>query len=289
MEEEKIINYDDSIVTEINNKNFKLNINASNFSNEYYTVDYINSIFTALNNCCETCDSAINNIKLYFEKQSETENIVQPDLLNIDFLLEGSVNTAINDETKEIVEDSGVEISREDEESYNNLGGSSSHSSGSYREHFTQQDNFNVSIDGTKMITAKIVINASIFTLANLNSTVSSVIRSDTEVKIIGEENNMYKIIYGDNLEYIGYVSKDSIKDINVEAGNISEIKNAQIHSASNEALKVYNSSNLNSSNGDILKSGTNIKIISEQNNICKIIYGDSFDKIGYISKNYVS
>ena len=292
MEKDKVINYDDSIVSEINDKNFKLSINASSFSSEYYTVDYINSIFAALNNCCNICDSAINNIKAYFTKQSEIENIREPDLINIDFMLDGNVNISINDEVNEFKKDLDIEVEREEKDSkdYEMLGNSGNKGSyNSTNKHFTQSEGLNINIDGSKMITAKIVLNTTIFTGATLSSSIASIIRNETDVKIIGEENGMYKIIYGENLENIGYVSKDNIKDINVETGMMSEIKNIQIITESNQSLRVYSSSNLNSSNGDILSSGANIKIIGEVNNTCKIIYGDTFDKIGYINKNYIN
>lgn len=291
MEADKVINYDDSILTEINNKDFKLSINASNFSNEYYTVDYINSIFTALRNCCDTCDNAINNINVYFTKQSEVENIIQPDLINIDFLLEGNVDTTINDNVKEIK-------TLEKENIKNSLGyiGSSSISGGGYSDKSFTQSNVSINhsvIDGSKMMHGKVKLRedlkyVNVFSSSNNSSNVSALIANGAEIKIIGEENNMYKIIYGEKLDNVGYISKDYIE---INNNNIStEIISTQVLTNDNSYLRIYSTSDINGiAKNNLLGNGANIKIISEENNMYKILYGETFDKIGYISKNYVN
>lgn len=292
MEEDKVINYDDSIVTEINNKDFKLSINASNFSNEYYTVDYINSIFSALRNCCDTCDNAINNIKVYFNKQSEVENIKQPDLINIDFLLEGNLDTTINDKTEE---NKILEKSKEK----NNLSffggsiaGSSSHNG--FTQDTVSNDKSVSVIDGTKLIHGKVKLRedlkyVNVFSSSDNSSNVSALIANGAEIKIIGEENNMYKIIFGEKFDNVGYIPKDYI-EINNNNNISTEIISTQVLTNDNSYLRIYSTSDINGiAKNNLLGNGANIKIISEENNMYKILYGETFDKIGYISKNYVN
>ena len=310
---DKIINYDDAIITEINNKDFKLTINASSFSNEFYTVDYINSIFNSLKTCCNVCNTIVRETENYFNGIDEIGETPQPDLIDLKMIFVGeaiAVDNAIIESSNNVEESvasngsSSLPNLSDNKTNTSNtesvIGGltasglpnlSNNTSGKSNNDKVISIKPSSNTIGENKIINAKIILNnnerLNVFFDSNNNSSPIESITSDTQIKVIGEDNNMYKIIYGNNLDKIGYVSKDYIDLISIDnQGSI--IVDAKVVANSNELLRIYQTSNLEVSVNETLTSGSNVKVLGEENNMYKIIYGDNLDKIGYVSKNYI-
>ena len=142
----------------------------------------------------------------------------------------------------------------------------------------------------------KVVNVHSSLNVRNGASTSSGIIGSlsnGSNVTILGESGNWYKIKYGNST---GYVSKDYVKT-SEESSNSNTGNNASSssgESSSNKSGKVVNvHSSLNVRNGastssgiiGSLSNGSNVTILGESGNWYKIKYGNS---TGYVSKDYV-
>lgn len=130
----------------------------------------------------------------------------------------------------------------------------------------------------------------------SLNSIILGKVENNTNVDILGEAGNFYKIQYkGSN----GFISKQYVKDIN--KGSIGESSKENTITKNKTSIdctlkkigivQVHSGLNVRyepSASGNILGSlGNNIKvsIISESNDYYKILYGNSY---GYVSKIYI-
>ena len=274
--ESNVVNYDESVVSEIQGNDFALTIVASAFSNEIYTNNYIKNLFDALDQSIENCVTTINQANIYFEKLAESEGIEQPELIDLSFMMVGNV----------------VDVTAN-------------------AQVVTQNANGNLNIHSNSQ---------------SINSNVTESISNGTSVKVIGEENGMYKIEYGDGK--IGYVSKDYIKineDVNLNneslTPDVSGEKDctvpvsatssttsqamSEVTSETSESFESYkgkvnlnnDDSHLNfrsgpSKNDSIIASldqGTEINVVgqSEDGKWLKVEYGDN--KTGWVSSEYVS
>ena len=143
----------------------------------------------------------------------------------------------------------------------------------------------------------KVVNVQSALNVRNGASTSSRIIGSlsnGSNVTILGESGNWYKIKYGNST---GYVSKDYVKT-SEESSNSNTGNNASSssgESSSNKSGKVVNvHSSLNvrsgaSANSSVIGSlanGSNVTIVGESGSWYKIKYGNT---TGYVSKDYIS
>ncbi|MDY4078201.1 MAG: SH3 domain-containing protein [Clostridium sp.] len=157
--------------------------------------------------------------------------------------------------------------------------------------------------DKTKNKNGQVVNVHSGLNVRNGASTSSGIIGSlsnGSNVTIVGENGNWYKIKYGNST---GYVSKEYVKasgeSSNSNTGSNSNAGsnegNSSGETSSNKSGKVVNvHSGLNVRNGastssgiiGSLSNGSNVTIVGESGDWYKIKYGNS---IGYVSKNYIS
>ena len=129
---------------------------------------------------------------------------------------------------------------------------------------------------------------------ASTSSGIIGSLSNGSNVTILGESGNWYKIKYGNST---GYVSKDYVKT-SEESSNSNTGNNASSssgESSSNKSGKVVNvHSSLNvrsgaSANSSVIGSlanGSNVTIVGESGSWYKIKYGNT---TGYVSKDYIS
>ena len=166
-----------------------------------------------------------------------------------------------------------------------------------YVQALGESNNGNSSQETTSSKSGKVVNVHSGLNVRNGASTSSGIIGSlsnGSNVTILGESGNWYKIKYGNST---GYVSKDYVKT-SEESSNSNTGNNASSssgESSSNKSGKVVNvHSSLNvrsgaSANSSVIGSlanGSNVTIVGESGSWYKIKYGNT---TGYVSKDYIS
>ena len=152
----------------------------------------------------------------------------------------------------------------------------------------------------------KVVVNSSlnIRNGASLNSKIIGLLYNGSNVMIVGESGNWYKIKHGSSTAYVSkdYVkitgeSNNSSSESNSNTGNNASNSNAGSNSSEetsinksgkvvvNSSLNIRNGASLNSKIIGLLYNGSNVTIVGESGNWYKIKHGSS---TAYVSKDYV-
>ena len=155
----------------------------------------------------------------------------------------------------------------------------------------------------------KVVVNSSLNVRngANLNSKIIGSLYNGSNVTIVGESGNWYKIKHGNSTAYVSkdYVkitgeSNNSSSGNNSNTGNNASNSNAGSNASNsseetsinksgkvvvNSGLNVRNGASLNSKIIGLLYNGSNVTIVGESGNWYKIKHGSS---TAYVSKDYV-
>lgn len=95
-----IVSVDSGITTSFNSDYFEIVINASQFADEIYTLDYINNVFLSLQCIFDNCQNLVNSAKLYITNADAADQIQIPNFLNLNF------NISESEEFKQVNENS---------------------------------------------------------------------------------------------------------------------------------------------------------------------------------------
>lgn len=240
---DKVINYDDTVIDELNSLLLDFTFNSSTYNDELYTTNYASKIIQELKNNHECYLEIINQAKSYFQKLGEAENVHQPEFIKtaITSASLSAANGVVKNYTKS--------------------------SSGTGKKNIT----LNGKVKGSAGIYNDKI---NVYKTADSKIDAISEIENNTDVTIIGIENDMYKIKLTDGK--IGYISKNDI-----EVSNIIGIGNIFTNDSS---VNIY----LDSSLSNVVtkaNNGSSIRIMGEENSMFKVLIND---KIGYVKKSEV-
>ena len=85
------IEVSDECLVSMDDSKFQIDIQASNYADQVYTLNYIENIFDNLNNLFDGCKRLITSAKNYInENMSIADSIEQPDILDFDFSITGT-------------------------------------------------------------------------------------------------------------------------------------------------------------------------------------------------------
>ena len=85
------IEVSDECMVSMDDSKFQIDIQASNYADQVYTLSYIENIFDNLNNVFDGCKRLVNSAKNYInENISIADSIEQPDILDFDFSITGT-------------------------------------------------------------------------------------------------------------------------------------------------------------------------------------------------------
>lgn len=236
---DKVINYDDTVIDELNSLLLDFTFNSSTYNDELYTTNYASKIIQELKNNHECYLEIINQAKSYFQKLGEAENVHQPEFIKtaITSASLSAANRVVKNYTK-------------------------SSSTGTK----------NITLNGKVRSVAGIYNDKiSVYKTADSKMDAISEIENNTDVTIIGIENDMYKIKLTDGK--IGYISKNDI-----EVSNIIGIGNIFTN---DNSVNIY----LDSSLSNVVtkaSNGSSIRIMGEENSMFKVLINDT---IGYVKK----
>ena len=268
MQNDRIISYDDGIVSEINGNNFELIINESSFSNELYTTDYIRSVFKSLESGCLNCIATIEQANEYFQRINETEGIPQPDLIAfaVDFI--GTIGS------------NGMVVTKD-------LNG-----------------RLNVHSDATLVgtnVTGTISNGTDIKIIGEENG-MYKIEYGDGKTGYVSKDyiKENGSITVGDSVDTSSVLNAESNNTNEVPAATISDTSSFDVSSSEpivgnvvtnnpNGHLNVHSTNDFESNSViEMIDNGSEIKILGEDDKMYKIAYGKDFKNFGYVSKNYI-
>lgn len=213
---DKVINYDDTVIDELNSLLVDFTFNSSAYNDELYTTNYASKIIQELKNNHECYLEIINQAKSYFQKLGEAENVHQPEFIKT--AITSASLSAANGVVKNYTKSSSTGTK-------------------------------NITLNG-KVRSAAGIYNDKINVYKTADSKIDAIseIENNTDVTIIGIENDMYKIKLTDGK--IGYISKNDIEVSNIIGiGNIftndSSVNIYLDSSLSNVVTKANNGSSI--------------------------------------------
>ena len=212
---DSVIEYDDTVIEELNSLLLDFNFNSSNYNDELYTTNYANNIIQELLNNHQLYLEIINEASNYLKKLNEAESVIQPDLDND-------------------VETTKANNSENSNYNYGVVGTSIMNA---------------VALIG-KVVSSNFSNNKiKVYEQSNSKLDVISEIKNNTNVTITGVENDMYKIQLTDG--EIGYISKNDIEVSNIcGLGSIATNDNSvSIYldsNSTNEAATINNGALIN-------------------------------------------